>query len=87
MSAERQQPEVIYVAGLAGMLGKTEASIRDGIRRGVSWLPKGFKMGQEWAWLREDVYVFLRERRDGKPVNPKLGRQRKTPPTLASIQR
>jgi len=37
--------EVVYVAGLGKMLGRTEASIREGIRRGVDWLPKGFKMG------------------------------------------
>ena len=37
--------EVVYVAGLGKMLGRTEASVREGIRRGVDWLPKGFKMG------------------------------------------
>lgn len=36
--------EVVFVAGLGKMLGRTEASVREGIRRGVDWLPKSFKM-------------------------------------------
>ncbi|BCA30169.1 hypothetical protein [Metapseudomonas otitidis] len=67
-----EDSEVIYVAGMARMLGKTEASIRDGIRRQADWLPKGFKIAGQHAWLREDVMRFLREYRDGehKSVRP-----------------
>lgn len=67
-----EDSEVVYVAGLARIFGKTEASIRDGIRRNADWLPKGFRMSGRHAWLREDVLKFLREYRDGehKSVRP-----------------
>jgi hypothetical protein len=78
--------EVVYVDGLAKMLGRTEASIREGIRRGVDWLPKGFKMGLKHCWLKEDVRAFLRECRDSEHKKPKVGRNRKTPPTLTNIK-
>lgn len=74
--------EVVYVDGLAKMLGRTEASIREGIRRHVDWLPKGFKMGIKHCWLKEDVRSFLRECRDGENKKPKVGRKRNAPPTL-----
>jgi len=81
------ESEVIYVAGLARILGRTEASIREGIRRGVPWLPNGFKMGIRHCWLRGDVMQFLADCRDGsiqaKPT--KTGRKRQVPPTLKSI--
>lgn len=57
--------EVVFVAGLGKMLGRTEASVREGIRRGVPWLPMGFKMGIRHCWLKEDVREFLRACRDG----------------------
>lgn len=60
------ESEVIYVADLARILGRTEASVREGIRRGVSWLPKGFKMGIRHSWLKADVMQFLLDCRDGK---------------------
>lgn len=74
--------EVIHVEGLAKMLGRTDASIREGIRRGVPWLPKSFKMGNRHCWLKEDVRSFLREFRDGEHKSPKLGRKRSIPPSL-----
>lgn len=78
-----EESEVIYLAGLAKMLGKTEASIREGIRRGVEWLPKGTKMAGKHAWLREDVRKFLREYMGGERLKAKPGRKRRTPPKLA----
>ena len=33
-----EETEVLTVEGLAKLLGRTEASIREGIRRGVPWL-------------------------------------------------
>lgn len=79
--------EVIYVSGLARMLGRTEASVREGIRRGVSWLPKGFKMGVRHCWLRADVMQFLKDYRDGRVENKpaRVGRKRQMPSTLQSI--
>ena len=80
-----EESEVIYVAGMAKMLGKTEASIRDGIRRNADWLPKGFRMSGQHAWLREDVLKFLREYRDGAHKASKPGRKRNPPPTLRGV--
>ncbi|WP_260688070.1 hypothetical protein [Pseudomonas sp. AO-1] len=77
--------EVVFVAGLAKMLGRTEASVREGIRRGVDWLPKSFRMGSRHCWLKQDVRVFLTEYRDGKKA-PRVGRPRQTPPTLRDIR-
>lgn len=52
--------EVIYVAGMAAMLGKTESSIREGLRRRVPWLPASFKIAGQHAWLKDDAIGFLR---------------------------
>ncbi len=79
--------EVVFVVGLATMLGRTEASIREGMRRGVDWLPKSFRMGTRHCWLKEDVREFLRACRDGENKAPKVGRPRQTPPTLRNIRR
>ncbi|WQD70463.1 hypothetical protein U0037_20660 [Pseudomonas marginalis] len=81
-----EESEIIYVADLTGILGRTEASIREGVRRGVPWLPKGFKMDIRHCWLRADVMQFLRNYRDGRVENKpaRLGRKRQTPPTLQS---
>lgn len=76
------ETEVLTVEGLAKMLGRTEASIREGIRRGVPWLPKSFKMGNRHCWLRPDVMVFLQSLRDGQNSNQKSGRKRRDPHTL-----
>lgn len=80
-----EDTEVLTVDGLAKLLGRTEASIREGIRRGVPWLPKSFKMGYKHCWLKEDVYTFLRELRDNDSSLKKVGRKRKRPPSLRSI--
>ncbi|MVW75346.1 hypothetical protein [Pseudomonas xionganensis] len=80
-----EESEVIYVAGMAKMLGKTEAAVRDGIRRAAPWLPKGFKVGTQHAWLREDVRQFLRGCRDGENKPVKVGRKRQVPPTLRQV--
>ena len=79
--------EVVFVAGLAKMLGRTEASVREGMRRGVDWLPNSFKMGIRHCWLKEDVREFLRGYRDGEHKTPKVGRPRQPPPTLRDIRR
>lgn len=74
-----EEVEVLKVDGLAKMLGRTEASIREGGRRGAEWLPKSFKMGGKHCWLKDDVRKFLREYRDGEHTKPKVGRKRQTP--------
>lgn len=76
------ETEVLTVEGLAKMLGRTEASIREGIRRGVPWLPKSFKMGHRHCWLKEDVREFLKNCRDQEQANTKVGRKRNAPPSL-----
>lgn len=83
-----EDSKVIYVADLARIFGRTEASVREGIRRGVPWLPKGFKMGIRHCWLREDVMQFLTNCRDGKVENKptRLGRKRHPPPKLQSVR-
>lgn len=80
-----EETEVLTVEGLAKLLGRTEASIREGVRRGVVWLPKSFKMGGRHCWLKEDVRKFLHEFRDGKHHKQKTGRKRKEPPTLKRV--
>jgi predicted DNA-binding transcriptional regulator AlpA len=79
-----EETEVLTVEGLAKLLGRTEASIREGIRRGVPWLPKSFKMGNRHCWLRGDVNAFLRKLRDGTVGHSKSGRKRQQPPKLKS---
>ncbi|MFJ2456415.1 hypothetical protein ACIOWK_32730 [Pseudomonas protegens] len=80
-----EESEVLTVEGLAKMLSRTEASIREGIRRGVPWLPKSFKMGNRHCWLKEDVLRFLREYRDGEHDKVKVGRKRQAPPKLRGV--
>ncbi|MEN5111323.1 hypothetical protein ABE521_20990 [Pseudomonas sp. TWI672] len=81
-----EETEVLTVEGLAKLLGRTEASIREGIRRGVPWLPKSFKMGNRHCWLKGDVRMFLCDMRDGILAAPKAGRRRKAPPSLNNHQ-
>jgi hypothetical protein len=79
------ESEIIYIEGLGRMLGRTEAAVRQGLSRGVDWLPKSFKMGSRHCWLREDVREFLRGCRDGVNKAPKVGRKRQAPPTLRGV--
>jgi hypothetical protein len=79
------EAEIIYIEGLGRMLGRTEAAVRQGLSRGVDWLPKSFKMGSRHCWLREDVREFLRGCRDGVNKAPKAGRKRQAPPTLRGV--
>lgn len=80
-----EESEVVFVDGLGRMLGRTEASVREGIRRGVDWLPKGFKMGTRHCWLKADVRNFLIACRDGENKSAKVGRKRLPPPTLRGV--
>lgn len=79
--------EVMFIPDLAKMLGRTESAVRQGLGRGVDWLPKSFRMGIRHCWLKEDVQEFLRACRDGENKAPKIGRPRQTPPTLRDIRR
>ncbi|WP_367239220.1 hypothetical protein AB1H94_06190 [Pseudomonas fulva] len=78
-----EETEVLTVEGLAKLLGRTEASIREGIRRGVPWLPKSFKMGNRHCWLKQDVHDFLRRLRDGLERPIKSGRKRSDPASVS----
>jgi len=84
---EDLKSEVVYISGLAKMFGKTEASIREGLRRRVAWLPMSFKIAGQHAWMRDDVIGFLRRMSSGaeaeRPapvVIKKPGRKRRVPP-------
>ncbi|MDT4843763.1 hypothetical protein FQZ97_777000 [compost metagenome] len=84
------QSEIIYIADLAKVYGKTESSIREGLRRGVPWLPKSFKVAGQHAWLRADIASFLKSL--SEPANQpipqtqvppkKRGRKRRIPPIV-----
>jgi len=80
-----EESEIIYIDGLGRMLGRTDAAIRQGLSRGVDWLPKGFKMGIKHCWLKDDVLEFLRGCRDGENKPVKVGRKRSQPPTLRGV--
>lgn len=80
-----EDTEVLTVDGLAKLLGRTEASIREGIRRGVPWLPKSFKMGNRHCWLKSDVYEFLHLLKSGEMANKKTGRKRNPAPSLRGV--
>lgn len=67
MSTEAQ---VLYVAELAKLLGRTEASIRSAVARGADWLPPRITMGERLAWRRETVEAFLKGR-EQKPARAK----------------
>lgn len=82
-----EETEVLTVEGLAKLLGRTEASIREGIRRGVPWLPKSFKMGNRHCWIKNDVRIFLLELREGLNQPQKAGRRRREPPRLVENRR
>lgn len=74
-----EETEVLTVEGLAKLLGRTEASIREGIRRGVPWLPKSFKMGNRHCWLKNDVRKFLHQLAHNSDALKKQGRKRSLP--------
>lgn len=80
--------EVVYIAGLAKIFGKTESSVREGLRRGVPWLPRSFKIAGQHAWLKADVQSFLKALADGAtpvqaaPTRSKPGRKRSIPPVF-----
>lgn len=68
--------EDIFVAGLAKMLGRTDAANRQGMTRGVDWLLKSFRMGTRHCWLKQDVRVFLTECPDRTRHRESVGRGR-----------
>lgn len=57
------QSEILYVADMARVMGRTESAIRMGVARGVEWLPKPMQgMGRRLSWLRDDVEQFIKSR-------------------------
>lgn len=62
MSFHPHLPEVIYVAELAALMGKSEVAVRQALNRGVDWLPAPFYLGRRLAWRRTDVQHWLAER-------------------------
>lgn len=86
---EDLKSEVVYIAGIAKIFGKTEASIREGLRRRVTWLPVGFKIAGQHAWMKDDVMGFLRSMSAGAEAERpapiiirKPGRKRRIPPVF-----
>jgi len=64
------QSEVLYIAGLAKKLGRTESAIRAAVQRDQSRgsrkkaLPPAFKLGNMWCWRERDVDAWLAEKAD-----------------------
>lgn len=58
----QQQAEILYVADLASMLGRSEVAVRQALNRGVDWIPQPFYMGRRLAWRREDVREWFAQR-------------------------
>lgn len=72
-----EQKQVLNVAEVAAVFGRTEASIRHALARRALWLPPAFKMGSRWGWRRKDVDDHLRKLADGEIVPRRRGRPRK----------
>lgn len=54
-----EKSEVMYVADLAALLGRSEVAIRQAINRGADWIPSPFYLGRRLAWRRDDVKRWL----------------------------
>jgi predicted DNA-binding transcriptional regulator AlpA len=54
--------DVLYLADVAKLYGRTEAAIRSANARGAPWLPAPFKLGRRLAWRRVDVEADLARR-------------------------
>lgn len=54
-----QQPDILYVADLARLMSRTEASLRAAINRGADWVPPSFHIGRRLAWRRSDVDAWF----------------------------
>ena len=59
-----EQPDLLYVPQLAKKLDRTESAIRQGVARGVDWLPPRVDMGKRLAWRRHVVERWLEEREE-----------------------
>lgn len=81
------QPQVIYVGGLAGLMGTSEAAIRSHIQR-RSWptaIPLPFRLGRKWAWKMEDVQDWLAGK-SGDSKDNKVGRRGRPPKAVSVLQ-
>lgn len=56
------ESDVIGVADLALIIGRTEPAIRMGVHRKVDWLPPHFYLGRKLAWRRSSVEAWLAAR-------------------------
>lgn len=79
--------QIVYIAGLARIFGKTECSIREGVKSGVDWLPESRKIAGKHAWRMSDVSAFLDQLYSPEGAaggRKKIGRPRKAPPVFQS---
>jgi predicted DNA-binding transcriptional regulator AlpA len=54
--------DVLYIADMAKLYGRTECAIRSAHSRGAGWLPAPFKLGRRLAWRSADVKADLARR-------------------------
>ena len=76
------EPEIVHIPQLAILLNRSESAIRTAVRDRAVWLPPYFKQGARLCWRVESVRTFLRECENGDHQPARVGRKRKTPPTL-----
>lgn len=61
VEAMANESEVLNVADLAKMLGRTEAAIRASVNRDSADIPPRLLIGRRLCWLRATVNAWLRE--------------------------
>lgn len=56
----QQEPEILYAADVAQIMGKSQQAVTNLIKRESDALPPGrFKIGRLWAWKRSRVMSWL----------------------------
>ncbi len=86
----RHEPEILYAADVAEMMGKSQQAVTNLIKRDSDALPPGrFKIGRLWAWRRVTVMKWLEGLEDGAvEIEPKRrpGRPRATPASPRALR-
>ena len=78
MHEQELKPLVVDVTGLARLLGKTEAAIRQATYRKARWIPKPINLGDSICWRVSDVELLLEKLASDTTPKPKgRGRPRK----------
>lgn len=56
---EDKEKLILTIADLSTLIDKSPRSIEHAIQQGSDWLPKGFRMGKKWCWLKKDIEAHL----------------------------